>query len=68
MFATLEHHWFIFRDVSEVIKEEAVSWMKKEESAKESFFKSWRRKESSLEDLIDKRYSDRMDLSQVDLF
>jgi len=52
------------RDVSEVIKEEAVSWMKKEESAKESFFKSWRRKESSLEDLIDKRYSDRMDLSQ----
>ena len=41
--------------------------MNNEESHKDSFFKSLRRKESSLESLIDKRYSDRMDLSQVGL-
>ena len=47
------------------MKEEQLEVAKKQESTRYSLTNLLKRKESSLENMIDARYSDRVDLSQV---
>ena len=55
----------MLRDLDALIKQERMEKFKKLDSERYSLTKWLKRQESSLENLIDARYSDRVDLSQV---